>query len=528
MNVLSHEKRHQIELLGKLGWRVRRIAAQLGTDRATVKSYLRSAGLAVRPPGRPGSNPAISGLNPITGSGAPNPAISTPNPITGFVPGPPSKCEPYRERIEEALSRGRTAMSVWQELRDEGFTGGYQSVRRFTEKLRGKQTPEARCVIVTAPGEEAQVDWGTGPLVRNPATGKYRRTRLFVLTLGHSRKCVRFLAWKSGSKVWAELHERAFRRLGGAPRTLVLDNLKEGVEEAHWYDPEMNPLYRDVLKHYGVVALPARVRDPDRKGKVERGVGHAQLALKGLKFDSLEEAQGWLDRWETNWADTRIHGTLKRQVKAMFEEERPHLLPLPPDPFRYYEHGIRAVHLDGHVEVSGAYYSVPPGRIGERLNVQWDSRTVRILDPRTGELLREHLRESPGRRRTAEADRPARTPVSTHDLLRRAAAAGTAVGEVAREIHRRDGEAGVRRIMGIFQLRRKYGPVAAEAAAKAALECGVPSYRFLKNWLEHQGHGQLTLKQVDPLIRELTHYRDVIARMTNETPTEEKETHEHP
>ena len=110
---------------------------------------------------------------------------------------------------------------------------------------------------------------------------------------------------------------------------MVLDNLKEGVLTPDIYDPTLNPLFRDVLAHYGVVALPCRINDPDRKGKVESGVGHAKKTpLKGKRFESLEEGQAYLDQWETNWADTRIHGTTKRQVAAMFAEEKPALLPL--------------------------------------------------------------------------------------------------------------------------------------------------------------------------------------------------------
>jgi transposase len=148
-------------------------------------------------------------------------------------------------------------------------------------------------------------------------TGKYRRTRLFVITLGYSRKSVRLLVWKSGTREWAELHERSFRRLGGVVHVVVLDNLREGVLKPDIYDPALNPLYRDVLKHYGAVALTCRVADPDRKGKVESAVGHARATpLKGMRFESLEEAQAYQDRWEQRWADTRIHGTTKRQVAA--------------------------------------------------------------------------------------------------------------------------------------------------------------------------------------------------------------------
>src|SRR6185503_4279738 len=173
-----------------------------------------------------------------------------------------SACEPYRELIAEALGRGRNAMAIWQDLVDDhGFTARYASVRRFVVTLRGTSSPEAHVVITTAPGEEGQVDYGDGPMVRHPQTGKYRRTRLGVTV-----------------------------------RVIVLDNLKEGVLTPDVYDPALNPLYRDVLAHYGVVALPCRVGDPDRKGKVEAGVGHAKKTpLRGLRFESLDQAQAYLD-----------------------------------------------------------------------------------------------------------------------------------------------------------------------------------------------------------------------------------------
>ena len=117
-------------------------------------------------------------------------------------------------------------------------------MRRFVGKLRGHRSADAHPVIVTAPGEEGQVDYGDGPMVRHPATRKYGRTRLFVFTLGYSRKSVRLLTFKSSTRRWAELHEEAFRRLGGAPAVVVLDNLKEGVLTPDIYDPALNPLYR--------------------------------------------------------------------------------------------------------------------------------------------------------------------------------------------------------------------------------------------------------------------------------------------
>ena len=423
-----------------------------------------------------------------------------------------SACEPYRELIELALTRGRNAMAIWQDLVSEaGFTSGYQSVRRFVGKFRRVQVPQAHPVIITAPGEEAQVDYGTGPMVRDPQSGKYRRTRLFVLTLGYSRKSVRLLVFQSSARTWAELHEKAFRRLGGVVRLIVLDNLREGVLVPDIYDPTLNPLYRDMLAHYGVVAMPCRVQHPDRKGKVEAGVAHAQKTpLKGLRFESLEQAQAYLDRWETNWADTRIHGTTKRQVAAMFAEEKPALRPLPLEPFRYYQYGKRTVHLDGCVEVEAAYYGAPPGWIGRLVNVQWDDLFVRLLDPRTGQLLREHVRQKRGRFRIKPEDYPKRAPLGTQQLLARAERAGTQIGALCQALYRQEGELGVRRILGVLALTKKFGVAAVEEACTAALELQVHEYRFVRRYLERHPQAPLSLQQVDPLIRELVHYRDLI------------------
>jgi transposase len=423
-----------------------------------------------------------------------------------------SACEPYREIIEVALARGRNAMAIWQDLVSQcGFTAAYTSVKRFVRRLRGVHVPEAHPVIVTAPGEEAQVDYGTGPMVRDPQSGKYRRTRLFVLTLGYSRKSVRLLVFQSSSRTWAELHEKAFRRLGGVVRIIVLDNLREGVLVPDVYDPTLNPLYRDVLAHYGVVGMPCRVQHPDRKGKVEAGVGHAQKTpLKGLRFESLEQAQAYLDRWETHWADTRIHGTTKRQVAAMFAEEKPALQPLPLEPFRYYQYGQRTVHLDGCVEVEAAYYGTPPGWIGRLVNVQWDDLFVRLLDPHTGQLLREHVRQKRGRYRIKPEDYPQRAPLGTLQLLARAERAGTHIGALCQAIHRAEGEVCVRRILGVLALAKKFGLAAVEEACTAALELQVHEYRFVRRYLERRPQAPLRLQQVDPLIRELGHYRDLI------------------
>lgn len=548
-NVLSEEAKQQVIALGRLGWSLRRIQQETGVRRETASAYLKAAGIQVPPPGRrrqQRAKPAISvttgstaepaGPNsnskPLPNRGEPKTAKPAIPVTTGFgveLSGLESEtrsptastCEPWREAIELGLSRGRNAMAIWQDLvADTGFGSSYQTVKRFVRKLRGSQPAQARAVIVTEPGEEAQVDYGSkGPMVRDSQTGKYRRTRLFVMTLGCSRKAIRLLTFRSSSRIWAELHEKAFRRLGGSTRVVVLDNLKEGVLVPDIYDPTLNPLYRDVLAHYGAVALPCRIQDPDRKGKVESGVGHAQRTpLKGKRFESLEEAQAYLDRWEANCADTRIHGTTKRQVAAMFAEEKPALLPLPLEPFRYYQFGERSVHLDGCVEVDAAYYSAPPGWIGRTVKVQWDSVWVRILDPKTGQLMREHLRHNRGQHAFDQQDRSPRTPLRVHQLLWRTEQAGLHIGVFCRALHQSQGPVAVRRIQGVLALAKQFGTPAVNKACALALEMRVHQYSFLKHYLQHCPPAPLSLQQVDPLIRNLLEYRDLIQQKTKEDP----------
>jgi hypothetical protein len=184
--------------------------------------------------------------------------------------------------------------------------------------------------------------------------------------------------------------------------------------------------------------------------------------------------------------------------------------------FAISKFGTRTVHLDGCVEVEYAYYAPPPGWLGRDIAVQWDGVHVRLLHPTTGALLREHRRQAPGRHAIHPADQPTRTPPTTLTLLAQAARAGTHVGTLCETLHRRDGPTGVRRLLGVLSLVKQYGAAAVDDACAAALELQVADYRFVRRYLERHPAVPLTLRQVDPLIRDLTHYRDVIARKTQE------------
>ena len=282
---MDETKRAQVEALGRLKWSLRRIEAETGVRRETASKYLQAAGIDVRAPGWRGRRPCVAGAaraspakpaievspdyfskeTPITGAVGAKPAMDSDGDSEKALgvrgDGPPARvtllqsaCEAHREYIASKLGQGRCAKLIWQDLVDaHGFRSGYASVMRFARKLRPESAHDEPCAIIeTLPGEEAQVDYaGDGPLVRDSVTGKYRRARLFCMTLGWSRKSVRLVAWKSSSAAWANLHERAFREMGAVPRLIVLDNLREGVLTPDIYDAALNPIYRAMLAHYG-------------------------------------------------------------------------------------------------------------------------------------------------------------------------------------------------------------------------------------------------------------------------------------
>ena len=490
MNELSVTEQDTILGLLGLGWSQRRIERETGHRRETIARYGIAAGLIAPKPAKVATDSAM----PARSETRSKPLV----PLS--EPGPPpaqrsrSNCETHRPFIEAETAKGRNAVAIYQDLVEHhGYVGAYNAVKRFARKLRARE-PQIKCRFETEPGQEMQVDYGQGARTRHPVTGKYARPRLFVLTLGFSRHTFRKTVWESSSQIWCELHEEAFAYFGGVCATIRIDNLREGVIDPDIYDPNLNALYAGMLKHYGVVALPCRPYAPDLKGKVESGVGHTQgTALNGLTFESIEEQNAHLQRWNERWAFTRIHGTTKRQVREMFEEERPALQPLPPTRFEYYRILERRVHLDGHVEVDRAYYSAPPRYGGAKVIVHVGRLWLRILDPYTHELVREHELTQRGSRRTAEADRPKQTPPKIEHLVEKIARHGPACGNFARSAVHEHGATAARMLFGVLDLVRRYGPESVERACEVAAQANSLRYRFLRAYLEHHATTQTLL-----------------------------------
>lgn len=441
-------------------------------------------------------------------------------------PGPnrvsTSSCEPHRPFIEEQLRLRRNFTAIYQELVDQfGFTASYNSVKRFAGTIVGHE-PEQFDRLEFRAGEEVQVDYGEGALTLVPGTSRYRRPRLFVMTLRYSRRSFRRVVWKSSKETWALLHEQAWRYFGGSCAYVVLDNLKEGVIKPDLYEPELNSLYAAVLAHYGVVADPARVRDPNRKGTVENAIQHTQsTALKGKRFASIEEQNEYLEHWETKWAATRVHGSAKRQVEAMFQEERPHLRPLPLQGFQYFTEANYTVCDDSCVRVDHSSYAARPAMIGTRVLVRLFEHHLEIRDLRTQSLLRTHTRsQRRGSVNLPDDERPFNPSRETRRILAKAKEIGPATEQLCQGLFDNEGRVGQRKMWGIVGLAKRYPRRLIDRACAMATHDGVCSYKQIRALTERllaealtdldtPVQGELDLTQNDPLIRGGDDYADL-------------------
>ena len=510
MNQLNVSLQHSIATLAANGWSARKIARELGVHRETVGRYLR--------PPRPDSKPAIPPPGSREDSDS-KPAIVP----AGSKAGRTSQCAPVRAVIEQGLLAGLSAQRIYQDLvAEHGFTGAYDAVKRFVRRLSQKAQPPFRR-MECMPGQELQVDFGQGAwLIQN---GKRCKTHLFRCVLSHSRKAYSEAVCRQTSESFIRCLENAFRHFGGVTATVVIDNLKAGVIQADWFDPQLNPKLEEFARHYGTVILPTRPAMPRHKGKVEAGVKYAQNnAVKGRNFESLAAQNLFLSEWEKNVADTRIHGTTRQQVGKLFETvERPALQALPTSLFPVFEEAQRTVHRDGYVEFKRAYYSAPPEYVGRQVWVRQESRLLRIHNTRREQIALHALAE-PGKFTTDPAHLHSRKrhiiERGVDYLLDRCRLIGPLTGTWAQAMHQSRGPQSLRVMLGLLQLAEKHPPAELEKAARIATHHGAWRLRDLKRLLELPANVvQLDFLETHPLIRSLDAYHIAPAENINPSQT---------
>jgi len=491
-NHLKMADRQRIHALLELGWSHRRIAREAGVDRETVARYAQA--------GR--SNAA----NPIVGE---NPSTS----------GPTSPAAIHDAFIRQGVKSGLSAQRIWQDLVEQyGYAYGYLTVQRYVRRLRGRQ--EVSDHMEHPPGQEAQVDFFQSPAPVWDAVGsRWRRPWVFRMTLSCSRHGYEEAVWGQDRTSFLRAHEHAFIALGGVPHVVRHDNLKAAVVRACLYDPDLSEVYEAFSRHWGFVALPSRPRHPQEQGVQERSGGYVKdNALRGRRFEDLEELNRFLVQWNRTVAQVRIHGTTRRQVLAHFlEVEKPALQPLPAERFELFQVGIRSVHMDGYVEVDAAFYTAPANLIGQEVRVRWDERLVRIYHQ--GQAVRVHLKRPPGNWSTNPEDRPAHKPARQQAYQALLLVKAERIGERAlawsrAAITERDVRA-YRLLQGMVALTRSHPRERVDWACGVALQSRAFRYRTLRRLVEQVAAREVPpvsrLTQQHELIRPLDEYGEIVA-----------------
>ena len=507
--------------LHRRGWSQRRIARELNVNRETVARHLKhaksAAELANAPTGSDTPDPASKPANAPTGSDDPETqpiASDQPHgspPIT--VASRKSECEPWRKVIQSKCDLGLSAQRIYQDLTTEyNFTGSYYSVRRFVGRLEPtRELPFRR--LECGPGEEAQVDFGTGAPIIGP-DGKRRKTHVFRIVLSHSRKAYSEAVYRQTTDDFLRCLESAFRHFGGAPKCLVLDNLLRRGEKGRLVRARAQPqgpvlwsaLWLRILAHaalYTASQGKSRKRCRLRSGQCAQREG----------FTSLQEENRFLLDWELTVADTRIHGTTRRQVGKHFAEvERGALLPLPLEPFPSFHEGRRIVHRDGHVEVDRAYYAVPPEYSAREVWVRWDGRLVRIFNERM-QPIAVHTKHEPGRFSTP----PQFIASQKISTVERGAAwlldkvitrLGPHSATWAKAMIQARGIEGVRVLQGLLSLASRQPASAIERACEVATSYGAYHLRTIRMLIKRQAPKQEVMEFMTehPMIRPMSEY----------------------
>jgi transposase len=529
-NKLKVQEQEAIRNLRGLGWKIRRIARELGVSRNTVRQYVRLLD-SNAPPG-PGADVASSPGQSTPSAEVQTDPLSTPGSATAGAQTDPlstagsngrkSLCEDHAAAIQAKVRAGLTAQRVYQDLRLEtAFAGSYESVKRYVGKLR-QADPKLVWRIEVQPAEEVQVDFGAGPVLTG-AEGQRIKTWIFRLVLSHSRKAYTQAVLRQNTETFIRCLESAFHHFGGVSMTVNLDNLKAAVLKFDWADPEFNPKLADFAGHYDTTLLPCLPRTPEHKGKVENSINYVKVnALAGRTFASLAALNLFLSNWETTVADLRIHGTTKRQVAELFASEKPFLKPLPASLFPCYQEGRRSVHRDGHIEVEKAYYHVPPEYLRREVWVRYDGREVRIFFQQKDSTLKQiqlHRRLEPGQFSNPRGIGGGYGSLQTNlqYWLDRAGNMGTSCAVWSRSLVANRGIGAIRSLMGLAGLVDRHSFAAINRACAQACAKGTWRLRDVRALLQTtETQTQLAFDEHHPLIRNLSEYGLFIRNKTQQ------------
>lgn len=418
----------------------------------------------------------------------------------------PSKPLPDWSYIHKELKKKSvTLFLLWEEYK-ETYSDGYEyswfcnTYREWAGKVDATMRFNHRA------GEKLFVDYtGQTIPVIDKNTGEIREVQIFVATMGASNYTYAEATWTQSLPDWVSSHVRAFNFLGGVPEIIVPDNLKSGVNKSCRYEPDINPTYQEMASHYRCVVIPARVRKPKDKAKVETSVKIVEqwilARLRNLKFFSLADLNNTIRELLVD-LNSRSFQKLPGTRQSMFEElDKPALKPLPQRPYIYAEWKKVKPGVDYHIEVKGYYFSVPHQFIKKHLEARITQNTVEVFYK--GKRVASH-RYDPSSRYTTLPDHMPEphkkyAEWTPQRIISWAAKAGEATAQTVNAVmeSRAHPQQGFRSCLGILNLSKEYTQERLEAACSRAMAIGSPSYKSIQAILK-KGLDRLPVQKEEP------------------------------
>jgi len=399
-----------------------------------------------------------------------------------------SAVEPYRDRVLQLHRDGVEGTAIRERIRELGFAGSVSAIYRFLHRLAPTE-PDVTVRVETAPGEEAQVDFGYAGRMLDPTSGRLRKAWAFVMTLSWSRHQYVEFVWDQSVSTWLTLHRHAFEYFGGIPKRIKLDNLKAAITKACVDDPQVQQAYRECAEHYGFLIDPCRPRTPEHKGKVESGVKYVKRNFLGGRTPSpLPQANQDVLEWCLTTAGLRRHGTTKEQPLSRFTTtERDVLLSLPSSPYDLAIWKVATVARDCYVVFENAYYSVPFRLVAQRVQIRGGCTEVRIYT-QDWQLVATHVRANAAGERLTHPDHlpPEKLPgllLGKDSCRAHAAEIGPATSEVVESLFADPAVDRLRTVGRILRLEDSFGATRLEAACARALTFAEPAHRTIKQIL---------------------------------------------
>ena len=419
--------------------------------------------------------------------------------------------------------RHMTLQLLWQEYKQD-HPDGYQYSRfcelyhRWARQLDLVLRQEHRA------GEKLFVDHAgqTVPIV-DPHTGQSQEAVIFVAVLGASNYTYAEATGRRDLASWIGSHVRALEFFGGVPAVIVPDNWKTGVKDPCYYEPDLNPTYRDLADHYGTVVIPARVRKPRDKAKVEAAVLVVErwilAAVRKQTFHSLAELNLAIRGLLVQLNQRRFRKLDTTRARLFEELDQPRLKPLPTEPFVFAQWKKAKVNIDYHIEIERHYYSVPYFHVHQQVEIRLSATTVEIF--LQGRRIATHLRSFvAGRHSTLPEHRPKKhqhLEWTRSHMIQRGLAIGSATAAAIEHLlnSRPHPELGYRSCLGVLRLVDRYGPQRLEAACRRAVALQACTYRsiksILKTGLDHQALKPVSApeihSQVHANVRGANYYR---------------------